>query len=246
MIPDWQLPSGVDRGLWDYLSSERVAREYDEALQTTPLIRIDVEYAKRWLIPAGKLIDLGCGTGRLIEEFIQRGYDCTGVDLSEKMLTVAREKFQSYDPSPTWIQANLVDLSMIPDASFQHAACLFSTLGMLRGEDNRQKFLHHVRRILVKGGRFVVHAHNRHFQFGFGLGQRGNERGDRTMPQMRGGAPLTLHHFSYRGLVSLLNQSGFRVLDTLLIGANATGKLSWPRFLPRWRAHGFLLACETI
>ena len=32
MTPDWQLPPGTDRGLWDYVSSERVAREYDAAL----------------------------------------------------------------------------------------------------------------------------------------------------------------------------------------------------------------------
>lgn len=246
MIPDWQLPVGVDRGLWDYISSERLAREYDYSLQSTPLISIDVEYAKRWLTPLGKLVDLGCGTGRLIEEFAKLGYDCTGVDLSEQMLTVAREKFQSCEKKPEWIQANLVDLSMIGDNTFQHAACLFSTLGMLRGEENRRSFLAHARRILVTGGHLVIHAHNRNFCLGFGIGKRGEETGDRTMPQVRGGAPLTLHHFTYGGLVKLLQDAKFRVLDTLLIGANATGKLGIPKLLPRWRAHGFLIACEAI
>ena len=29
MIPDWQLPPGVDRGLWDYLHSGEMVRGYD-------------------------------------------------------------------------------------------------------------------------------------------------------------------------------------------------------------------------
>ena len=37
---------------------------------------------------------------------------------------------------------------------------LFSTLGMIRGRENRQRVLNHVRRILKPGGLFVVHVHN--------------------------------------------------------------------------------------
>lgn len=37
----------------------------------------------------GVLLDLGCGTGTLCEEFAKRGYDCIGVDNSPEMLTEA-------------------------------------------------------------------------------------------------------------------------------------------------------------
>ena len=30
MTPDWQLPPGVDRGLWDYLHSGEMVSGYDE------------------------------------------------------------------------------------------------------------------------------------------------------------------------------------------------------------------------
>jgi 2-polyprenyl-3-methyl-5-hydroxy-6-metoxy-1,4-benzoquinol methylase len=39
-----------------------------------------------------KILDLGCGTGRHSVELAGRGYDMTGVDLSESMLKKAREK----------------------------------------------------------------------------------------------------------------------------------------------------------
>ena len=38
---DWQLPPGVDRGLWDYLHDPGVARGYDASLAGTPLFDID-------------------------------------------------------------------------------------------------------------------------------------------------------------------------------------------------------------
>ncbi|MFW5701231.1 MAG: class I SAM-dependent methyltransferase [Cyclobacteriaceae bacterium] len=41
---------------------------------------------------SGKLLDLGCGTGRHSIELLKRGYKVTGVDLSESMLNRAREK----------------------------------------------------------------------------------------------------------------------------------------------------------
>ncbi len=42
-------------------------------------------------------LDLGCGTGNLTVEFSKRGIEMTGVDLSEDMLMVAREKSDGLD-----------------------------------------------------------------------------------------------------------------------------------------------------
>ena len=42
-------------------------------------------------------LDLGCGTGNLTLELAKRGIEMTGVDLSEDMLMVAREKSEGQD-----------------------------------------------------------------------------------------------------------------------------------------------------
>ena len=39
-----------------------------------------------------KIIDIGCGTGRHSIELVKRGYQITGIDLSESQLKRAREK----------------------------------------------------------------------------------------------------------------------------------------------------------
>ena len=38
------------------------------------------------------VVDLGCGTGRLTELMVDRGYDMMGIDLSEEMLSLALER----------------------------------------------------------------------------------------------------------------------------------------------------------
>src|SRR6516165_1271920 len=89
---DWQLPPGVNRGLWDYLHSPLVARTYDQELAGSAMFVADQRFAERYFDRPGRLIDLGCGTGRLLVPFARRGFWVLGVDLSEEMLRVATAK----------------------------------------------------------------------------------------------------------------------------------------------------------
>jgi SAM-dependent methyltransferase len=224
MIPDWQLPPGVDRGLWDYLHAADMVAGYDEQMRTSYLARADVAFCEHAFRPSGRLVDLGCGTGRLCAHFAARGFECVGVDLSDAMLAQAR----AHAPTATFVKANLVDLSELPERSFDYAASLFSTLGMVRGAEHRAKVLANAFRVLKPGGRFVLHVHNRFFG-GLGwkrvLGQRlktlfgSATAGDVTMSQSYGGAPLTLHHFTRREAVGVLETAGFVPKEVCAVGA---------------------------
>ncbi|MGL6095806.1 MAG: class I SAM-dependent methyltransferase [Fimbriiglobus sp.] len=220
MIPDWQLPAGVDHGLWDYLHSGEMVGGYDAQMAGSPLAAADVRFCEAAFGRPGRLVDLGCGTGRLGVHFAALGFDCVGVDLSTEMLRQAERNAAAAGVTVRFLEANLVDLTGLPDGDFDHAACLFSTLGMVRGADNRAAAVRAAFRVLKPGGRFVIHAHNRFFR---GLGWRRTARelwkltvgsadaGDITMPQGYGGAPLTLHHFHRAEIVRLLESAGFAV-----------------------------------
>jgi SAM-dependent methyltransferase len=249
MIPDWQLPPGVDRGLWDYLHSGEMVRGYDGQMSASPLARADVAFCERAFPTPGRLLDLGCGTGRLCLHCAAKGYECVGVDLSDEMLAKAQENSAAAGGRVEWVRANLVDLAELPDASFDYAACLFSTLGMVRGAENRAKVLANAFRLLKPGGRFVLHAHNRFFR-GLGLRRLAGQflrmlverpsAGDVTMPQAYGGAPLTLHHFTRWEMVNRLWEAGFRTLAGVALGMD--GKpAGWPTTI---RAYGWLILSD--
>lgn len=56
------------------------------------------------LAPTGaRVLDAGCGTGRVMIRLAELGYDCVGVDLDASMLAVARR----HAPELPWIQADL-------------------------------------------------------------------------------------------------------------------------------------------
>jgi len=48
----------------------------------------------------GKVLEVGCGTGRLMVELLRRGYDVSGIDPSESMLAQLRMKLKREEVSP--------------------------------------------------------------------------------------------------------------------------------------------------
>lgn len=228
-IPDWKLPQGVDRGLWDYMHAGEMAAGYDEQMAASPLAQADVAFCEKAFPIPGRLLDLGCGTGRLCRHFAAKGYECVGVDLSDEML----EKARAACGFATFLKGNITELNDLNEP-FDYVACLFSTLGMVRGEENRTKVIANAFRLLKPGGRFVLHVHNRSFA---GLGWKKWRTRDITMPQAYGGAPLTLHHFSRGEATSLLRDAGYVVEEVRATGVD--GKPArWPR---TFRAYGYLL-----
>src|SRR5690606_33465644 len=54
----------------------------------------------------GRVLDAGCGTGRVAVELARRGHDVVGVDLDPSMLAVARREA----PHLSWVEADLARL----------------------------------------------------------------------------------------------------------------------------------------
>jgi predicted TPR repeat methyltransferase len=78
------------------------------------------------------VLDVCCGTGLLAEELIARGYRVVGVDASEAMLDVARERL---GPEVVLRRMTLPDL--IVDGDFDAAVCTFDGLNYLTLEELR-------------------------------------------------------------------------------------------------------------
>lgn len=72
-------------------------------------------------------LDVGCGTGRLLLDFIADGIDIDGVDNSPDMITLCREKAEKLGLQPTLYQQTMESLDLprkyrtiiVPSSSFQ-------------------------------------------------------------------------------------------------------------------------------
>ncbi len=256
MPADWQLPPGVSRALWDYFHNAELARNYDEQLAGTPLLTIDQQFVLEKCQPPGRVADLGCGTGRLCVTLAQHGHAPVAVDLSPEMLKVVQAKAESLGLDIPCVCANLVELDRFADSSFDHAACLFSTLGMVQGADARQLVVRHVQRMLTPGGVFVLHVHNRWFNVWTGVGRRlllrdvwrsltnQQQAGDYMMPPHHGVGSLTMHLFTRREVSRLFREAGFAIDEIRPISLRADGVLRAPWWLPSLRSYGYLVAAR--
>ena len=60
------------------------------------------------LAPPARVLDAGCGTGRVAAQLTALGYHCVGVDADAAMIEVAEQR----DPSTTWVRQDLSQLQL--------------------------------------------------------------------------------------------------------------------------------------
>jgi ubiquinone/menaquinone biosynthesis C-methylase UbiE len=76
----------------------RIAHRYDAWYRTprgATYDRLEKRAIAKLLPPAsdgGTLLEIGCGTGHWSEYFSNRGFEVTGVDISQRMIAIARQK----------------------------------------------------------------------------------------------------------------------------------------------------------
>ena len=141
--------------------------------------------------PGGHILDAGCGPGRDADYFAQKKFTVTGVDLSEKLLNLARRRTKE----ATFIQQDLRSLQF-PDNSFDGIWACASLLHLRRTEV--PGVLRRFRDVLKSSGTLFVLLKE-------GSGEADVQ--DRLSPE------LSRHFVYYKPpeLKSLLTDAGFRV-----------------------------------
>lgn len=98
------------------------------------------------------LLDVACGTGRHAEEFSARLDHVVGVDLSDAMLAVARDR----DCPASFARADLRDLSL--GERFDLVTCLFSSIGHVADADELRQAMTAMADHVAPGGLLLVEA----------------------------------------------------------------------------------------
>jgi SAM-dependent methyltransferase len=254
----WRLVSGPHRehhsSLHEYITSEALAEGYDRHFRDNELFEYDTRFLEEVLPAAGRLLDMGCGTGRHLERFAALGWRVTGVDLSEPMLQEAGRKLSSAGLEADLCRADLVDLSFLEAGSFDAAICMFSTLGMIQSPEMRQRAVRQAARCLRPGGVFAAHVHNRLHFLRWVEGRRelfesfvrrlggGRPVGDCVMRNYRGEVDLYLHNFTLGELAALVRRAGLKIIKAVPLNERRNGEARG--LFNRIVANGFLIAAR--
>jgi len=119
------------------------------------------------LPPAGRVLDLGCGTGEHSRFLASKGYDVTGIDSSPAMLAKALEAPLS--ERLRFLPGDIADVASLTAGSFDAAICLGNTLPHLATDQGLRGLLRGLRLRLDAGAPLLLQVLNYERILGKGL-----------------------------------------------------------------------------
>jgi len=96
-----------------------------------------------------QLLDVGCGTGKHLECFID-AFSCTGIDINNEMVGVAKTKFKN----AIFEQGDMINFNL--KTEFDVILCLFSSIGYVKTYSNLEKTMLNFKNHLKKGGVLII------------------------------------------------------------------------------------------
>jgi SAM-dependent methyltransferase len=107
------------------------------------------------------ILELACGTGKLSVRFAHDGYEVTGLDLSEEMLSLAYNRALAElgtDSEITFIEGDMRDLSQV--RTYDAVTCYSDSLCYMPNREAVQQVFDGVWNSLNSGGTFIFDVHS--------------------------------------------------------------------------------------
>lgn len=120
-----------------------------------------LEYADGYLERSGQhVLELACGTGELAIRLQKAGYQVTGLDLSDEMLSLAMNRQLEAGIRFPLIQGDMRQLEEV--GNFEAVTCFSDSLCYMRDENEVLEVFKSVYHTLEEGGVFLFDVHSTH------------------------------------------------------------------------------------
>ena len=161
-----------------------------------------IDWTKDW--KPGKLLDVGCGNGRNTIPFAKKGFDCYGIDLSERMIDIARQYLKTNNVSAKLFVGTSSKLPFKTEL-FDYVLCI----AMLHNLDKEGRWatLRELMRVLKPQGKMLITVWNK-WQRKFFFGPK-----EQMIPWAAEGKKYERYYYFYNyfELKRELKMAGFKV-----------------------------------
>lgn len=140
-------------------SYERFAEVYDALMTDVPYdayVELIASYAPANEFP--KLLDIGCGTGTMLELLAEKGYEVAGIDLSEEMLAIAQERLADKGLHVPLYAMSMAELEGFKDLDV--AIIPIDSLNYVTDEHDVKETLQRIYASLRDGGQLLFDVHS--------------------------------------------------------------------------------------
>lgn len=116
----------------------------------------DLPFYQQFAVEAGgPVLELGCGSGRVLEALLDANVPLSGVDSSPAMLALARDRLKDA------VELHLCPMQAIASLEFRHAPfwlaiCAINTFLHLPGIEDQLQTLRAARQLVVPGGLLIL------------------------------------------------------------------------------------------
>ncbi|MFA6410591.1 MAG: class I SAM-dependent methyltransferase [Candidatus Buchananbacteria bacterium] len=199
-------------------SYDNIADDFD---QTRSYLWPGLLDFKKFVKPGDKILDLGCGNGKLRLLFKDVKIDYSGLDKAQKLLDIAQNKSEFALASQQFFKGDAYNLPFA-DNTFD-TVFFIAVLHHLPSKELRLKSLQEINRVLKPGGTLIMTNWNRYQAKGLQLkyiikytwlkliGQSELDFKDIYLPWMKGKDYRYYHAFTLGELKKLVNQSGLKL-----------------------------------
>jgi len=135
-------------------SYSAIADLYDFLYREESDVKYYLEEARK---AEGKVLEIGCGTGRVMLKLLEQGVDIEGLDISKKMLEILKRKARVQNLNPktylrdmrTFSLKSRYSLIIIPYRTFMH----------LSSENEKLDTIKRIHKHLNKNGKAIIHTY---------------------------------------------------------------------------------------
>lgn len=138
-----------------------MALVYDQLMQSAPYdqwVSFTQEIIANSFFDSPSIVDLGCGTGQITIRLAEQGFEMTGVDLAEDMLSVAQQHASEKQLTIPLVQQNLYFLQL--GQSYDLAISYCDVINYITDEPKIRQAFSNIYQALNDTGIFIFDIHS--------------------------------------------------------------------------------------
>lgn len=132
---------------------QRFAKFYDRYVEG---FSEDLPLYNYFCNPDDRILEIGCGTGRVLKSLAESGCNVTGIDISQEMLEIAQIKLNVFISSGQISLQNFNFLEGHLPQTFSRVLITFYTLNYLLDEESCSTFLQNIKKSMTPGGLLFI------------------------------------------------------------------------------------------